>query len=220
MAFEALKYTKGVVIVHGKSELALVRYIHTNLHLPIRTISRKGGKTSIQINGLREFLNKKQFCSLSAFANEYSVEYDKRNKKLIDFKLFIIMDVDDCDENMQKQYRYKKLFDGHPLKGYIVPIYNIRNLEEVLLKAGIMTEKIPDSKKGTYYNKIFPINTKPMSVDTVNQIRFFAAKLKGIEQSNMLEFVEYCFGLISEELWKEKDENGVVKNHIMSKAYD
>lgn len=35
----------------------------------------------------------------------------------------------------------------------------------------------------------------------------------------MLEFVEYCFGLISEELWKE-EENDMVKNYTMSKAHD
>ncbi len=204
MPLEALKYTRGVVIVHGKSELALVPYIHTNLHLPIKTISRKGGKTSIQISGLKDFLKKRQFQSLSAFANEYSVEFDKKNKKLVDFKLFIIMDMDDCDENMQKKYMSKELFNGHPLKEYMIPIYNIRNLEDVLLKAGIMSEKIPDSKKGTYYNKIFPINKKPMSVDTVNQIRYFAAKLKGIQQTNMLEFVDYCFGFIAEDLWEEE----------------
>lgn len=205
MPFEALKYTKGVVIVHGKSELALVRYIHTNLHLPIKTISRKGGKTSIQISGLKDYLKKRQFQSLTAFANEYSVEYEKKNKRLVDFKLFIIMDMDDCDENMQKKYISKELFNGHPLKEYIVPIYNIRNLEDVLLKADIMSKKIPDLKKGTYYNKIFPINTNPMSMDTVNQIRCFAAKLKGIDQTNLLEFVEYCFGLISEDLWEQDD---------------
>ena len=43
-----------------------------------------------------------------------------------------------------------------------------------------------------------------MTVDTVNQIRFFAAKLKGIHQTNMLRFVEYCFGLICEDLWEEE----------------
>lgn len=204
MPLETFRYTKGVVIVHGKSELALVRYIHTNLHLPIKTISRKGGRTSIQICGLNDFLKKKQFQSLSAFANEYSVEFDKKNKRLVDFKLFIIMDMDDCDESMQKKYMSKELFNGHPLKEYMIPIYNIRNLEDVLLKAGIMAEKIPDSKKGTYYNRIFPINKKPMTVDTVNQIRFFAAKLKGIHQTNMLRFVEYCFGLICEDLWEEE----------------
>lgn len=96
------------------------------------------------------------------------------------------------------------MFRGHPLHEYIVPIYNIANLEDVMVKAGIMVNRIPDSEKGTYYSKIFPINTEPVSVDTVNQIRTFAAKIKGIKQTNMLEFIEYCFEQIPDEiLWKK-----------------
>ena len=62
-----------------------------------------------------------------------------------------------------------------------------------MLRAGIMVKRIPDSEKGVYYSRIFPINTEPFSVDTFNQIKTFAEKLKGVKQTNMLEFVEYCF---------------------------
>lgn len=41
-------------------------------------------------------------------------------------------------------------FRGHPLQEYIVPIYNITNLEEVMIKAGIMIKRISDSENGTY----------------------------------------------------------------------
>ncbi len=75
MPFDTLKYTKCAVIVHGKSEMHLVQFIYTNLHLPVKIISKNKGRESIQINGLRDFLNKKYFRSLSAFANEYSIEY-------------------------------------------------------------------------------------------------------------------------------------------------
>ena len=30
-------------------------------------------------------------------------------------------------------------------------------------------------------------------MDTLNQIKSFAEKLKGVRQTNMLEFIEYCF---------------------------
>ena len=56
-----------------------------------------------------------------------------------------------------------------------------------------------------YYSKIFPINTEPLSVDTMNQVREFARKIKGIKETNMLAFVEYCFQqLPGEQLWKER----------------
>lgn len=204
MPFDTLKYTKCVVIVHGKSEFHLVRFIYTNLHLPVKIISKDKGRGSIQINGLKEFLNKKFFKTLSIFANEYAVEYDKKKKKLKNFKLFIIMDTDDCNEKNRNEYISGKMFKEHPLYEYIIPIYNITNLEDVMIKAGIMIKRIPDSEKSSYYSKIFPINTEPVSNDTLKQIRIFASKLKGVKQTNMLEFIEYCFEQIpNEKLWEE-----------------
>lgn len=208
MPVNTLNYKKCAVIVHGKSEFILVKYIYTNLHLPVSLISKDKGKGSIQINGLKDFLNKKQFKTLKAFAEEYSVEYDKKSKSLKNFKLFIIMDTDDCDKATKDKYISGELFHGHPLKDYIVPIYNISNLEDVMIKSGIMVKKIPDSDKGTYYSKIFPINTGPLSIDTMNQVRTFAKKIKGVKETNMLEFVEYCFLFIpNEELWEERGES-------------
>lgn len=100
------------------------------------------------------------------------------------------------------------MFREHPLQEYIVPIYNITNLEDVMIKAGIMIKRIPDSEKGAYYSKIFPINTEPLSSDTLRQIRLFASKIKGVKQTNMLEFIEYCFEQIpNEKLWEEGGKN-------------
>ena len=61
MPNNTLNYTRCAVIVHGKSEFALVKYIYTNLHLPVKIISKDKGRSSIQINGLLDFLNKKPF---------------------------------------------------------------------------------------------------------------------------------------------------------------
>ena len=66
-----------------------------------------------------------------------------------------------------------------------------------------MTKRIEDAQKGTYYNKIFPINTEPLSVDTMNQVREFAKKIKDVKQINMLELVENCFEQLSESLWRD-----------------
>ena len=178
MPHNALNYTKCAVIVHGKSEFVLVKYIYTNLHLPVKIIAKDKGRGSIQINGLSE-----------------------------NFKLFIIMDTDDCDENTKSKYISGELFEGHPLKEYIVPVYNVSNLEDVMIKAGIMVKRISDAQKGSYYTKIFPINTGPLSVDTVNQVRTFAKKIEGITETNMLTFVEYCFQQMpGEKLWEERGE--------------
>lgn len=90
------------------------------------------------------------------------------------------------------------------MSDYIVPLYNIKNLEDVMIKADIMVKRIRDSEKGTYYSRIFPINTEPISIDTLNQVRMFAKKIKAVRQTNMLEFIEYCFEQIPDErLWEE-----------------
>ena len=117
------------------------------------------------------------------------------------------MDTDDCDEIAKSKYISGELFEEHPLKEYIVPVYNISNLEDVMIRAGIMVKRIPDAQKGSYYTKIFPINTGPLSVDTVNQVRIFAKKIEGIKETNMLAFVEYCFQQMSGvKLWEERGE--------------
>lgn len=199
MPYEAFKYTRCAVIVHGKSEFCLVRYIYTNLHLPVKIISRNNGKNNIQISGLRELLNKKQFRSLKAFSDEYVVEYDNRNKKLKNFKLFIIMDTDDCDEATMEKYKSGDMFNGHILNDYIIPVYNIKNLEDVMIEAGIMVKRIPDKDKGKYYSKIFPINSKPLSINTIEQVTILCEMITGMRQTNMQEFLEYCLSQVSKE---------------------
>ncbi|MFV0527797.1 MAG: hypothetical protein ACK5MN_03605 [Lachnospiraceae bacterium] len=204
MPFGSLRYTKCAVIVHGKSELDLVKYIYTNLHLPVKIISRDRGKTSIQINGLLDFMQKGKFASLKSFAEEYTIEYDRKRKCLKNFKLFIIMDTDDCSESTRAKYISGELFRGHILEKYIVPIYNISNLEDVMIKARIMVRRIPDKEKGKYYSKIFPINTEPVSLDTKKQVITFANKIKHVRQTNLSEFISYC--LLQLEAYDDKRE--------------
>ena len=110
-----------------------------------------------------------------------------------------------CTEDMKEKYTSGQLFKGHILEDYIVPIFNIPNLEGIMVKANIMTKRIRGSEKGTYYSKIFPINTEPLSHNTIDQVVKFAWKLKGIRETNILEFVEYCIEQIPNvNLWEER----------------
>ena len=186
-------YTKSLVVVHGKSEYDLVKYIYTNLHLNIKIIAKDKGRESIQINGLKTLFTKESFLSLSKFSKEYGIEYDKKNKVLKDFKLFVIMDTDDCSPETKNKYISGELFEFSVLKDYIIPIYNIENLEDVMIKAGIMTKRIPISQKGSFYSKVFPVNTEPKSLDTINQVTGFYNKIKNLKETNLKVFVEYCY---------------------------
>ncbi len=192
------QYKKAAVMVHGKSERYLASYIYTNLHLPVVIIDKNKGRNSIQINALKNILSSKPYNNLKSFADEYSVEYDRKEKALKNFKLFVIMDTDDCSEKTREDYISGKLFENSCLKEYIVPIFNSPNLEEVMIKSGIMTKKIQDSQKGSYYSKIFPINQDPFSNDTLDQIRLFLKRLENVKETNLQEYIYYCLSLIDQ----------------------
>ena len=142
MAKSTFNYNRAVVIVHGKSELCLVKYIHTNLHLPIKPYAHNRGNSSIQITGLNKILKKRDFNNLKSFAEQYNIEYSRKTKELLNFKLFTIMDTDDCSATELSQYKTGRLFEDCTLREYIVPLYNTKNLEDVMMAAGIMTQKI------------------------------------------------------------------------------
>ena len=193
-----VQYKKAAVMVHGISDSYLASYIYTNLHLPVVIIDKNNGRNSIQINALKNILSSKPYNNLKSFSDEYSVEYDRKEKALKNFKLFIIMDTDDCSEKTREDYISGKLFENSCLKEYIVPIFNSPNLEEVMIKSGIMTKKIQDSQKGSYYSKIFPINQDPFSNDTLDQIRLFLKRLENVKESNLQEYIYYCLSLIDQ----------------------
>lgn len=198
-ASRKVNYVKAVVIAHGKSEVLLSEYIKTHLHLNIKIYAKDHGSHSIQISSLmKEHLNKKTFSTMEQFLLEYEVETSgtSRNKKLVDFKLFIIMDTDDCKTEQQKQdFLSGAMFQEHWLAPYIVPIYFIENFEHVTQESGIASRRIKSSEKGTYYSKIFPINKKPLSDDTIHEITTLKEKLAVSvrkKKTNLTEFIDYC----------------------------
>ena len=138
-------FLKAVIIVHGKSEKQICEYIKSNLRLKMEIISEKKGEKSIQINSLKHILGDKRFSSFSSFCgcfDDVEIVREKTKKKLSpDFKIFIIMDTDDCTECQKKSFISKEMFKDHWAYDYIVPIFDSPDLESVLHKAGIKFEK-------------------------------------------------------------------------------
>lgn len=194
-----INYLKGLAICHGKSEVCMVKYIGTNLHLNVRQFSKNNGRNSIQITGLMTILNSYPFDSIRSLSKEYTVEVSGKgaNRKINGFKLFIIMDTDDCTSEQKRDFVSKQMFKGHWLFDYIVPVYNNPKLEDVLVQSGVITKKIKDSEKGTFYEKIFPINKKPFSDDTLLEVTSFKQKIQNNKNTNMELFVDYCLELLS-----------------------
>ena len=180
-------YCKGVVIVHGKSELLLVEHIKSNLHLPIEIYAENNGKTSIQIDGLMNVLKNNIFKSKNLFNKKYGVEI--RNDRLENFLLMPIMDLDDTSEEKKQRYISKEMFEKHWLNEYIVPIWNRNNLDEVLFGLKLIDKMPNDKEKGRLYRNLFPTNKGETDKEQVEKLM----KLFEIsDRTNMEIFVKKC----------------------------
>ena len=164
-----LNYTKALVIVHGKSEKQICQYIKNKLRLKIEIYSDKNGEKAIQITSLKNTLNNKIFKSYRNFINTFEdIELDASSKNINNnFKIFIIMDTDDCSEDEKRKFINKEMFKGHWAYDYIVPIYNIPELETVLTEA-----KVPFTKTGVKRNIL------NFSLQIQNIIKLMKSKLK------------------------------------------
>lgn len=183
-----------MTIVHGFSEFLLSQHIKSNLRLKHEIIARNKGHSSIQINGLMSLLDTdKRFKTFNAFYRQYP-DIKKQKKELIDFKLFPIMDVDDCDEKKKQEYIENKLFAKHWLAPYIVPIYNDPNLEYVMHRAGIPVERKEE------YVRIFPTNHGDANLETIKD---FSKRLKSCDGTNMEIYADYCLKVAEKYLIKD-----------------
>lgn len=180
-----------MTIVHGQSEYIICSSIRSNLRIKHSIIAEKKGKKSIQINSLMHVLNNSQLKSFKEFIRKYDdVEYI--DKKLLNFKLFIIMDLDDCSKEMRNRFLNKEMFAKHWLYDYIVPIYNDPDLEETMKEAKIPIQR---NEKKKYFT-VFPTNHGDLDVD---KAKSFCNALSKCKNSNMYEYVRYCLELINEQ---------------------
>ena len=180
-------YCKGIVIAHGKSELLLAEHIKSNLHLPIEIYSLKNGKTSIQIDSLMTILGNNDFKSKSKLKQKYFIE--EKNKKLVNFFVMPIMDLDDTTEEKIEKYKSGEMFRNHWLSSYIVPIWNDTNLDHVLYDLNLISKLPNDKEKGKVYEDIFPKNKGQADLEQVNKLlKYFESTTK----TNMDVFIRKC----------------------------
>lgn len=192
-----LNYTKAIVIVHGKSEKQICQYIKNKLRLKIEIYSDKQGEKAIQITSLKNTLNNKIFKSIKTLTNVYEdIEFEGRTIQK-DFKIFIIMDTDDCTEKQKDDFINKEMFKDHWAYDYIVPIYNVPELETVLEKANVPFKTVGVKRKKEYI-KLFPTDAKYEKNDEV-QIEELAKKLKKLSNTNFDVFFEFCLNQIKQK---------------------
>ncbi len=176
------KMMEVMAIVHGQSEYRICSSIKSNLRLKHEIISRDKGKSSIQITSIMQILNDSRFQSLSKFRRIFDDVYVKKDK-LVNFTLFVIMDVDDCTEQEKDRFISKEMFRGHWLFDYIIPIYNDPNLEATMKRVGIEVKEKRD------YIVIFPTSHGDLDL---NMAKMFYEKIKQCNCSNMYEYVKHC----------------------------
>ncbi|WP_336014614.1 hypothetical protein [Fusobacterium polymorphum] len=194
MLRSSYSFLKGMVICHGKSEKLICDFIKSNLRLHIEIDSDKKGKKSIQITSIMKFLSGEKYKDIASFKKKFDdIEQIKDKKKLPSyFKIFIIMDTDDCNENQKKSFKDKSMFKEHWLYDYIVPIYNDGNLEEVFVDMGIKFEKSGDERKKEYPDVLM----KNGIFANIEGIKKLKNLLKNSKKTNMEEFINFCLELI------------------------
>ena len=182
-----LKFCRGVIIAHGKSELLLAQHIKSNLHLTIEIFAESNGKKSIQIDSLITVLGNNIFKNKRVFNKKYIVEEEKGILK--NFSLMPIMDLDDTSEDRKQKYISGEMFKNHWLSPYIVPIWNRNNLDEVLLELELI-HKLPNNKeKGKIYRNLFPTNKGETDIEQVENLKKLFEKS---EKTNMQVFIKKC----------------------------
>lgn len=184
-------YLEILVIVHGRSEYFIAEYVKSNLKIKMGIDAENKGRNSIQITDLKIRLSNTIYKNRKSLLKKYpDIQVDKKGNPQ-NLKLFIIMDTDDCSETMKNDYITKRMFKKHWLYDYIVPIYNIKELEDVLKNSGI---KYENRNKGEYM-KIFPVNRNELDID---QIKEFGRAIKKSDKiTNMHLFIEKCIKIRS-----------------------
>ena len=178
-------------IVHGKSEFLMCSSVKSNLKIKHVIHAKDKGRHSIQVNSVMNELNSNKFnMNLKEFSERYGIAYDSKKKLLVNFKLFIIMDLDDCTPVTAEQFKDGSMFNKHPLYNYIVPIYNEPNLEKTIRDLGIT---IDGRAKVKGYIKIFPTNRGDLDIHMAEE---FANKLRTeCKQSNMEVYFDDCISI-------------------------
>lgn len=180
-------FKKALVIVHGKSEYSIVRHIRSKLRIPIDIYQKNGGERSIEISSIMDILNGENFKTRKNFLKEYGqIQTDEKNN-LLNFKVFIIVDVDNTPQQNVANYCNKAMFKKHWLYDYIVPILNNKDLEEALNSIGYTAAK--NSKDKRNYSKVFPVQRGEQDLDTIIALKDAFEKTK---KSNLDVFLRYC----------------------------
>ncbi len=188
--FSCPNYLSAIVVVHGESEYIIAKHIQSSLRLNMHVHK---GTTSIQINGLLKELNT-YFKDIPQLLQNPKYSLDIVEKEIKNFKIFTLMDTDDCTEETKNKYIDGRLFSKYILKDYIVPIYSTPDLEHVLFNSGLIPKIYNDSEKVKEYGKLFPVSSVPIGQAQLpmDNMKKTFSQLEGNKKTNLELFIKYC----------------------------
>lgn len=185
MANRPIHYLPCSIVCHGESELIFVKQLQVNNRRSLNPLADKNGKQTIMIDTINKFLN-------SLFPSKQ--EYLKKTKdlicvqkgKIINHKIFCIMDKDDKSDALFNAYKNKELFkeEWWGKEDLIVPIYFDPSLDEIFTKNGFPINK-KRSKPAQYFKYL------SMNFDQVIEM----LKNVPISQSNISVLLDYLVSL-------------------------
>ena len=136
-------YLPCSIICHGECEFILIQQIQSKKRRFLNPLAEDKGRQSILINTLNFYLNK-LFPTKSTYIKKYKdlLAVDK-DKKLINHKIFAIMDKDNVSDEVMKEYIDKSLFKDYwwGQDELIVPIYFMQDMDTVLTRHGINIDR-------------------------------------------------------------------------------
>lgn len=149
-----INYLICSVVCHGECEYNIVLQMQNKNRRNLHPIADKNGKISININTINKFLSS-QYPTEKEYIKKNDQTIHISNKKIINHKIFTIMDKDETTDKMLKAYIDKSLFKGTWWgdDDLIEPIYFVPDMDTIFIKHGYPID--PHKSKPRQYYELF-----------------------------------------------------------------
>lgn len=176
-----VKFLPCSVVCHGESEVILAKQLQNNKRRNLNVLSEKNGKQTIMINTINKFLDSR-FPTIETYISENRDLLQVEKYKILNHKIFTIMDKDDKSDELFESYKNKSLFNDFwwGAENLIEPIYFVPNMDVVFSKHGFPIDS--RKKKPFQYLVYLTVNFDDVIVMLKN--------LKP-EESNINIFLDY-----------------------------